>query len=172
MSEQNPVKDQPETNNSEYSIDLSKHRLIGPGAKIYISGPISGYADLNAPAFEAAEEVLKKQGLIPVNPLKINDTDIHGKGLSPKEVWCLCMKADVREMMGVDALYMLPNWVKSKGAIKEFLIAKTLKIPVFTPTFELIILTKKDYSELFYNITDVIEENDKILFEDFLIKKL
>lgn len=36
--------------------------------RIYISGPMTGMEDLNREAFAAAENLLREQGNIPINP--------------------------------------------------------------------------------------------------------
>lgn len=145
-------------------------KLKQTNSRVYISGPISGYPDLNAPAFEQAEQLLKDNNLVPVNPLKIIDFSKINPPLTPEQEWVYAMKADIKEMIGCGALIMLDKWDKSKGAVWEFLNAKTLKIPVFTHNFELINLTKVEYVELYLKITELMATNDQSIVEEYVLK--
>lgn len=150
----------------EYALSL----LHKTNTRIYISGPISGYPDLNALAFTAAEVKLKQLELVPVNPLLITDFSVYKDPLSPIEQWVIAMKADLKEMFGCGALYMLDNWQKSIGASWEFLNAKMLKIPCFSLDFELITLTEAEYIDLFYNTIKNIKLHDQLINQTFNTK--
>jgi len=88
--------------------------------KIYISGAITGN-DNAEKEFTKAEERLRIMGHTPVNPFKIK-----AKGTS----WADYMKADIKELLKCDAIYMLEGWKKSKGARLENSIAEQLGILV------------------------------------------
>ena len=56
--------------------------------RIYLSGPMSGWPDLNFPAFHAAAALLRGQGFEVVNPAEINpDATLD---------WHACMRADIK----------------------------------------------------------------------------
>ena len=87
--------------------------------KIYISGPITGLtyeqAWLN---FKTAEEHLIEEGYDVVNPFN--------NGLDPDDPWEAHMKADIKLLMGCDAIYILSNWKESEGARIEIALAIAL----------------------------------------------
>lgn len=150
----------------EKSLEIV-NRLKAINPRFYISGPISGYPDLNAPAFERAEELLKGLGIVPINPLKVVDLSMFKTPMSPEDEWAYCMKADLKEMYGCGAVVLLDNWKKSPGASWEYLNAKTLKIPALNlSTLGPENLTEVDLVELFYKITKKINRNDELLIKE------
>lgn len=138
--------------------------------RFYISGPISGHADLNAPAFEKEEANLKAHGIVPINPLKVVDLSVL-RPMTPDEEWAYCMKADLKEMYTCGALVMLNNWRKSIGASWEFLNAKVLGIPTLTLDYEPEVLTKAEYVDLFFNVMSKIKRADDNL-RTLLVKNI
>lgn len=86
--------------------------------KIYIAGPMTGIPDLNFPAFHAAAKKLRAEGHEVVNPAEIN--------ADPAAAWLDCMRADIRELVGCTAIYLLPGWFCSRGASLEHHIASAL----------------------------------------------
>lgn len=40
------------------------------------------------------------------------------------------MRADLKEMLNCDSIYMLNNWQQSKGAIVEYTLAKGLNFKI------------------------------------------
>ena len=90
--------------------------------KIYISGQITGLpieeAEFN---FKAAENMLISKGYNVVNPFELPEhKDIIKLPLTEHERWVLHMKVDIKALMDCDAIYMLNNYKKSKGAMIEF----------------------------------------------------
>lgn len=80
--------------------------------KIYISGQITGLDyKVAKELFSKAEYELKSMGFIPVNPMTIkHDHD---------ETWLSYMKQDIKALMDCDGIYLLSNWMFSKGATIE-----------------------------------------------------
>ncbi|MEK7882942.1 DUF4406 domain-containing protein [Methyloversatilis sp. NSM2] len=90
--------------------------------RIYISGPMSGLPNHNFPAFHAAAEKVRAQGIEVVNPAEINaDTDLS---------WEECLRADIKALCDCDTIAMLPGWENSKGAHLEVHVAHRLGIRV------------------------------------------
>ncbi len=80
--------------------------------------------------FDAAETLLREQGYSVVNPMKLNHEQ-HDKS------WESYMKVCIRELTECDAVYMLPNYQLSKGAMYEFLLANVLKLEImYAPVFQ------------------------------------
>lgn len=89
--------------------------------KIYISGPMTGYANFNREAFNDEADRIKAGGLVPLNPAILPD------GLSQFEYMDICMAM----LRCADAIFMLPGWQKSDGAKAELALAKKLKIKAY-----------------------------------------
>jgi hypothetical protein len=93
---------------------------------VYISGPMSGYPDLNFPAFFAKEDELIEAGYKVINPARLNPP--KPADVSEDEYWQQCMKRDVVELMRADLIVLLKGWQKSRGAVIEYDLATNLGI--------------------------------------------
>lgn len=92
------------------------------GKRIYVAGPMTGYPELNFPAFHAAAATLRAQGHHVENPAEINgDTTAQ---------WLDCMRQDIARLVTCDAVYLLPGWEKSRGARVEHGLAVGLGFEV------------------------------------------
>lgn len=76
---------------------------------------MTGYPDLNFPAFNYAETQLLLQGYEVVNPVTINP--------DPNADWYDCIVADILAMKDCDTIYMLNGWYASPGANIERWVA-------------------------------------------------
>lgn len=87
------------------------------GNKVYISGQITGlpYEEVIA-KFKQAEEILHAQGYKTVNPLN--------NGIPPHASWEIHIAMDIILLIGCKHIYMLPDWIYSKGATLEKKIAE------------------------------------------------
>lgn len=91
--------------------------------KIYISGKISGLLiDDVEIIFARYEKEIVARGHEAVNPLKLRHD---------KHTWLDYMRADIKALMDCDAVFAMPNWIESRGAMIEVKLAKDLKIPVY-----------------------------------------
>lgn len=77
--------------------------------KVYIAGPMSGITGDNRDAFYKIDAKLEVRGFIPLNPACLPN------GLTQGDYMDICL-AMVR---ACDAVYLLPGWGKSEGAIVE-----------------------------------------------------
>lgn len=102
-----------------------------PNRRVYVAGPMTGYAEKNFPAFEEMSEKLISLGFIPINPAR-NEDNLH-------ERWADFMKPDLVDMLYCSAIVTLPGWEKSKGATMEVNLAKELEIPVFHSAEDIIL---------------------------------
>ncbi|MCP3017521.1 DUF4406 domain-containing protein [Cupriavidus basilensis] len=86
--------------------------------KIYVAGPMTGLLQLNFPAFHDAARALRARGHQVVNPAEIN--------ADPSAGWLECMRADIRELVTCEAIFLLAGWELSRGATLEHHIAERL----------------------------------------------
>lgn len=96
---------------------------------VYISGPMSGYPDLNFPAFFAKEDELIQAGYKVINPARLNPP--KPADVSEADYWQQCMKRDIIELMKADMIIRLKGWEKSRGAVIEIDLASLLGIKDF-----------------------------------------
>lgn len=109
---------------------------------VYLAGPMTGIAEFNFPAFDAAAAKLRDLGYVVFNPAD-NDRYKHGfdptgmtgsenvaeHGLDRRKVladdlaW-ICAEADL--------VAVLPDWEIASGARAEVATARALDIPVTT----------------------------------------
>lgn len=105
--------------------------------RIYVSGPISGYADKNVAAFAAAAAELEAQGFESVNP---HDAEVDHDGPcaqgkptgfaeDPHAYGCYLLQCMVM-LATCDGLYALKNWRRSPGARAEVAFAEALGLDV------------------------------------------
>ncbi|UZV40248.1 hypothetical protein Acica_43 [Acidovorax phage Acica] len=90
--------------------------------RIYVAGPMTGLPELNFPAFHAAAAALRAEGHHVENPAEIN--------ADPTAQWLDCMRMDIARLVTCDAVYMLPGWQNSRGALVEHTLATGLGLQV------------------------------------------
>lgn len=107
--------------------------------RTYIAGPMTGYADLNFPAFHAKAKEQRALGYEVINPAEINggaDELVACKEMSFSELdahWRACMRNDIAGLLTCERIVMLDGWTKSRGATLEHHIAKALGFEVLEP---------------------------------------
>lgn len=89
--------------------------------RIYISGPMTGMKNLNREAFAAAENLLREQGEIPINPHDFPEQKSYEDYLL-FDLEVLATSAD--------AVALLPGWEQSPGAKKELQLALELELEI------------------------------------------
>lgn len=89
-------------------------------AKVYVAGLMTGYPELNHPAFAKASAALRAMGFEVVSPAELNPIETP---------YIEAMKNDIRVLVDCDHILMLDGWEKSKGASLEYHIASVLGIP-------------------------------------------
>lgn len=98
--------------------------------RVYLAGPITGH-DLNERVayFATEKKQLEAQGYEVVNPL-----EVHPLGIP----WEDALRADLRELVTCDAIYLTPGWEKSRGVQLELHVALALGLRVmFKPKTEI-----------------------------------
>ena len=114
----------------ERCLDSAAHDPNATGrprwiTKIYIAGPMTGYAQCNYPAFFDAAEKLERAGYEVVNPALIS-AGLEGTHYVDH------IREDLRAMLDCHAVATLEGWWESPGARNEVNVAGLLKMPVRT----------------------------------------
>jgi nucleoside 2-deoxyribosyltransferase len=86
--------------------------------RLYLAGPMTGYPDLNFPAFHKAAASLRASGYEVVNPAELEPDQAA--------LWEDCMRKDIAALVTCDGIALLPGWEKSRGATLEHHIADRL----------------------------------------------
>ena len=79
--------------------------------RVYISGPITGHANQNRPAFTVARRELQARGFDVVDP-----HDLHVVGEHDHATF---MRVDLDALDACEAIYVLPGWETSAGCLAE-----------------------------------------------------
>jgi len=88
--------------------------------RVYCAGPMTGYPELNYPAFHAAAARLREQGYEVVSPAELNPIETGYQE---------AMRVNIRALIECDHITFLDGWEESKGATLERHIAEVLGIP-------------------------------------------
>lgn len=104
----------------------------------YLSGMMTGLPYFNFPAFDKAAEMLATSGWKVYSPAE-NDRE---KGLqedpegleiqSDNVTFKDLMKTDLWQVCDSDAVFVLPGWEYSKGALLEVIVAQKVGVPVYS----------------------------------------
>lgn len=92
--------------------------------KLYLSGPMRGHPDLNAPAFHEAAAKLRAQGWEVFNPAEHEKVYKRGgirAALAHDFEWIIWQ---------ADTIAMLPGWLGSLGARAEWALAEAIGLNV------------------------------------------
>ena len=112
--------------------------------KVYISGKITGLpANQVRAKFSSAEKHLTSIGYETVNPLD--------NGLTPEHTWAEHMIADIRLLFECDAIYLLSDWLDSRGALIEKHIAEILGLKIISQTQDTSEAENQAKQEMSYN---------------------
>ena len=91
--------------------------------KIYISGKITGLdLDVAKRSFDNAKKEVEQMGFTPVSPFDLK----HDKN----ESWHEYMRTDIKALVECDYLYLMNNFITSKGAKLELEIANRIGLEI------------------------------------------
>lgn len=115
---------------------------------IYLAGPMRGIKDFNFPEFMRNAELLRSAGHSVFNPAE-RDLSVHGAAslktatgdetevaknlnMDPKAFARDCFLADTEYICKhADAIYLMPGWETSKGAIAEKALGEALGLEIW-----------------------------------------
>jgi uncharacterized protein DUF4406 len=117
-----------------------REKMSSPeGQKAYLSGPITGVQDYNAPLFDHVAKKLREIGYEVFNPLDLSrqrfGQDLAGwKALSPEEIQKAYRSLIAHQLhwiaLNADVMFMLPDWERSFGARAENETAMACRIMI------------------------------------------
>lgn len=107
--------------------------------KVYVAGPMTGIPQFNFPAFDAAANDLRAVGHDVHSPAEMDDPATRaeamaspdgapGSGSANGETWGDFLARDVKLIAdgGIETIFVLPGWQKSRGARQETFTGKAL----------------------------------------------
>jgi hypothetical protein len=108
---------------------------------VYISGPMTGIKDFNAPLFNFVAFKLRELGYEVINPVELD-----GEADKSTLTWEMCLRRDIELLMSAAQrrpviIATLPEWYISKGARLEVFVAATVGLPVMP--YEDLLLTAR-----------------------------
>lgn len=101
--------------------------------RVYIAGPMRGYAQMNALAFYERHNELEKDGHIVVNPQELDVAEanpIQDPQDPTRDEMARVIIRDLLALQTCDAITFLPGWEDSPGARVELAFARFLGIEV------------------------------------------
>lgn len=139
--EDTPAPSSYRVHGSGFSVDHGTERfdLAERVERVYIAGPMTGYADLNFPAFNAAAAEYRRRGCFVINPAEINGGPEEAAAVALMTTeqyqthWIKCMRRDVAELVTCDTIVLLDGWTKSRGATLEHHVARELGFTICYP---------------------------------------
>jgi len=99
--------------------------------RIYIAGPMAGLPLFNFPAFFEAEKDWAQAGWIVVNPARIDVEAGFDPAHDTGDTSEFYMHRDLPEVIGCDAIALLPGWRESPGTAKELTVARWCGLAVY-----------------------------------------
>ena len=102
----------------------------------YVSGPMTGLLEMNAPEFFRQEDRWSALGWRVLNPARFNpdfERVLNGKLIKPgtEESRAFCIWHDLEAVRETDAITIMGGWEKSIGARDEIFLARALRHPIF-----------------------------------------
>lgn len=100
--------------------------------KVYVSGPMRGYANNNFDAFHAARDALVVEGYKVLCPALMSMEHAADTGRTMDDITFeeYMRINDIPAILEADMVMVLPGWEKSVGARAEVLIAQIIGVPV------------------------------------------
>lgn len=104
--------------------------------KLYLAGPMAGYYNYNASAFDRAKESIVGKGHDVVSPVDLDredgSNDLRGENweVSPEQR-CWFLRRDFQALLQCDGIVLLDEWEESRGANLELLVAISAGLEVF-----------------------------------------
>lgn len=100
------------------------------GKRVYVSGPMELYADLdyNRVEFDRVKQMCERSGASMV----VNPADLINRVTSGDMTREQAIRHDLRNLLACDVIVMLDGWDLSEGAILEWNVARDTGMEVLT----------------------------------------
>lgn len=95
----------------------------GGSVKLYLSGPMTGYPNLNYEAFHENAKKLRNWGHEVWSPAECKENE--------GQPWHTCMERDFHAVLAADAVAVMDGWETSRGARSEVFVALVCRHPIF-----------------------------------------
>lgn len=132
-----------------------KKMVMSMTKSVYIAGPMTGYPEFNFPLFNTVAAKLRADGWTVYNPAEKEsekgldkEARVTGdarkaieNGFDFREVYLW----DIEKVINSDAIYMLPGWESSPGAVGEHSVAVAMRRHY--PEYQIMYEGVKDYGE-------------------------
>ena len=104
--------------------------------KVYLAGPMRGYKLFNFPRFNKTARYLRQHGYRVVNPAELDLANgFHPAAKVSTRSLKHFMVRDILSLVKCQAVFLLPNWRRSRGAKAEVAFAISVNLPVYETTF-------------------------------------
>lgn len=102
------------------------HESPDPVSTIYLAGPMTGFLNFNAEVFARYAKKYRDLGYRVISPPELDNGDYSHD-------YAYYIRRDMKVLLdeGVESIYLIPGWHKSRGACLEKHIADILGIPLF-----------------------------------------
>lgn len=95
-------------------------------------GPMTGYMELNWPAFDAARDQLSSEGWEAISPADID----RNLGVTPSDVITPeklqeLFREDVIAILTCEAIFALPGWTRSVGSAIEYQLGRAIGCRIY-----------------------------------------
>ena len=106
--------------------------------KVYVAGPMTGIPQFNIPAFDEMAARLRDMGYEVVSPAELDRPETRAiqmasktgsmADLPPGDTWGMFLARDVKLLSddGIEGIFVLPGWWKSRGARLETFVGNAL----------------------------------------------
>jgi Domain of unknown function (DUF4406)/Domain of unknown function (DUF6378) len=102
------------------------------GERVYVSGPMRGYPELNRQSFNEVSAVLKDHGADVFSPADKVNTGEHSAATPYDEA----IRLDIQMLLESTGICLLPGWQASEGARFEVEVAKNLGLKFYRAEVE------------------------------------
>lgn len=100
--------------------------------KAYLAGKMTGIPENNFPAFRDAAARLRAEGWEIVNPVELDEEEgIASTATLGDPEYKDALARDLRQLMDVEAIVLLPGWETSKGARTELSLARHYGLAIY-----------------------------------------
>jgi hypothetical protein len=119
----------------ELGDEFDSHGTFYLTPKCYVSGPMRGIPRYNYDSFKAATKLLREAGWEVFSPQEKDENlgiDPPEDGVTDLSLVALSIGDDLKAICKSNAVFVLPGWEWSEGALLEVEVAHRIGVPVYT----------------------------------------